>query len=405
MTDISSACSGANSEVEEATAPPHYVYAEWIGCGGIGFARSADDGTTWSKAFAVPGSAGLSWDPAIAVGPDGTIYASYMARATLGSSTIMYPQVAVSRDHGASFAAVYKDLPPTAGNWGDRDFIAAGRDGKLYLTWDYGPSAAKVTLLCAGSGSCAYSTGDLNAVIQTSADGGRTWSPITSMSPGFPANGGYSVPLVIQPDGRIDAVDWTHHIDPGTLKIHPGYEQFLSSRHATTWPANPKPLFASQGLIALPTWWIDGDISTDRNGNLYITWDTQTRAGDIGWLTWSCDGGRHWAPPVRVTPDKDNAAHIVEVAGAPDGVAYVGWQTDVAKRGYAIYLRAFSIRRGWLGPAIQVSGASYGNPAIWPGDTFGITPLPCGRGGLTWGGAIGSSKNSEIYSSVVTFPG
>ena len=36
MTDISAGCAGDSSEVEEAFGPPGYVYAEWIGCGGIG---------------------------------------------------------------------------------------------------------------------------------------------------------------------------------------------------------------------------------------------------------------------------------------------------------------------------------------------------------------------------------
>jgi hypothetical protein len=106
---------------------------------------------------------------------------------------------------------------------------------------------------------------------------------------------------------------------------------------------------------------------------------------------------------VRVTPDTDNAMHLVEVAGASDGVAYVGWQTDAPKQGYATYLRPFSIRRGWLGPAVQVS-AQYGNASIWPGDTFGITPLDGGRVSLTWGSAVGSAATSDIYASVVTFP-
>jgi hypothetical protein len=410
MANISSACPGGNSEVEEATAPPHYIYAEWMGCnGGIGFARSADDGRTWSKGFSLLGSTYPavygSWDPALAVAPDGTIYASYMvANGGPGNSILMYPQVAVSTDHGASFANFYKDLPPvTTSNWGDRDFIAVGRNGTLYLTWNYGPSSAVVTTQCAPGGSCGYATGDLNAVIQTSTDGGKTWSPVTSMAPGFPANGGTWAPLVVQPDGRVDAVDLSHQVDPGTYKLNTGYEEFLSSRDGTTWPANPQPLFADDGPVALQEWWIDGDISTDSGGNLYITWDTQTSAGDIGWLTWSSDGGRHWATPVRITPDTDNAMHLTEVAGASDGTAYVAWQTDAPAQGYATYVRPFSIRRGWLAPAVQVSGSSYGNASLWPGDTFGISPLPGGRVSLTWGSAVGSSPTSDIYSSVVTF--
>ena len=77
MTDISR-CAGSSSEVEEAFAPPGYVYAEWIGCGGIGFARSADSGRHFGPALTVPGSRGLSWDPAITVAADGTVYAAFM---------------------------------------------------------------------------------------------------------------------------------------------------------------------------------------------------------------------------------------------------------------------------------------------------------------------------------------
>jgi hypothetical protein len=155
------------------------------------------------------------------------------------------------------------------------------------------------------------------------------------------------------------------------------------------------------GSLSVPEWWIDGDISADAAGNLYATWDTQTARGDIGWLTYSQDGGRTWSAPLRVTPDTDLAPHIVESAGGRAGVAYVAWQTSAPAPGYATYLRPFSIQRGWLGSAIKVSGA-YGNPAVWPGDTFGIALLPGGRISLTWGSALGTSKVSAIYSSVLT---
>jgi hypothetical protein len=402
VTDISSACPGQNAEVEEATAPPHYVYAEWIGCGGIGFARSTDGGLHWSKPVTVPGSAGSSWDPAVTVAPNGTVYASYMhGKPSAEGGRYMYPGVAASFNHGASFPQVSSDLPPAPGNWGDRDFIAAARDGKVYLTWDYGPSAAEVKLLCSRSGSCAYANGDLNAVIQTSDNGGRTWGRITHLEPGFPLGGGYSAPLVVRPDGTVDVLYIGHPTDQKTLKLHPGYEFFTSSRDATQWPATPLKLWPGKGTLSLPEWWIDGDISTDRGGNLYATWDTQTAAGDIGWLTYSGNGGRTWSSPVRVTPDTDNAPHIVESAGGQPGVAYMAWQTSAANRGYATYLRPFSISHGWLGPAIKVS-ARYGKTKIWPGDTFGIALLPGGQISVTWGSAVGTSKNSEIYSSVVT---
>jgi len=140
VTDISAGCTGNSSEVEEAFAPPDYVYAEWIGCGGIGFARSADSGRHFGPAVTVPGSRGFSWDPAITVAADGTVYAAFMH----ASGQANYPVIAVSHDHGATFTQVREDLPPKPGNWGDRDFIAAGRGSQLFLTWDYGPSASAV---------------------------------------------------------------------------------------------------------------------------------------------------------------------------------------------------------------------------------------------------------------------
>jgi hypothetical protein len=100
-------------------------------------------------------------------------------------------------------------------------------------------------------------------------------------------------------------------------------------------------------------WWIDGDVSIDAAGNLYATWDTQgkTRAGgatDTGWLAFSTDHGRHWSAPVQVSPDHHSVPHITEVVGGRPGIAYISWHADSNSRGYAQYLRAFSVRRGWL---------------------------------------------------------
>ena len=206
MTDISAGCAGNSSEVEEAFAPPGYVYADWIGCSGIGFARSTDSGRHFGPAMTVPGSRGFSWDPSITVSPDGTVYAGFMHVGPKASSTSIFPVVAVSHDHGASFAQVHQDPPPAGGNWGDRDFIAAGRGNQLFLTWDYGPSYAEVKTLCEKGGSCAFSNGDLNVVIQTSGNGGATWGPITDLQPGFPLGGGYGAPLAVRPDGSVDVL-------------------------------------------------------------------------------------------------------------------------------------------------------------------------------------------------------
>jgi len=316
--------------------------------------------------------------------------------------------VAASFDHGATFSQAASLIPHKAGNWGDRDFIAAGRGGTVYVTWDYGPSAADVKIVCAQSGSCAYSAVDATAVVQKSTDHGKTWGPITPMQPGFPAGGGYDASVVVQPSGVVDALMLDHPLDPGTFAVHPGHELFTSSSDGgKTWSPAVR-VGGSAGTISDTEWWIDGDLSADRAGNLYATWDTQSASGDrdIGWLSYSTDRGRTWSAPIRVTPDHGNAVHIVESAGAGPGIADIAWQSDNSPQGYATYLRPFSIRHGWLAPVKRVS-RQYGNPAIWPGDTFGISVLP-GRHGpgtpenavLSWGSAVSGSKNSEIYATV-----
>jgi hypothetical protein len=122
-------------------------------------------------------------------------------------------------------------------------------------------------------------------------------------------------------------------------------------------------------------------------------------------LSYSKDHGRSWSSLVRVTPDHDNAAHIVEVTGGPSGTAYVGWLTNASPNGYSEYIRAYSISTGWLTSPILVSGAVYGDPSVWPGDTFGISSLDSSQVALTWGSgvSVNGQPQSEIFASVVQF--
>lgn len=404
VSDISHACKGQNAEVEQATWH-NYAYEAWMGCNNsIGFSRSADGGRTWGAPAVMPGSAGGGWDPAVSVSPEGVLYVSFMN----SNSTYTYPVVDTSFDHGRTFRQQATLTPPDQNNWGDRDFTAAGRNGVVYLTWDYGPNASLVTSICTPGGSCAFATGDLNVVVQKSTDYGRTWGPMVHVSPGFPASGGDSAPMVVEPDGRVDLAYQGYNIyDLRTYAMNPATMYFTSSKDGgATWSA-PVQVGASAGTMSLAEWWIDGAIGADAAGNLYITWDTQGLSSDVGWMSYSTDHGAAWSPPVRVTPDNDNATHIVEVAGSSrPGIAYVAWLADSAPRGYAEYVRTFSVGRGWLSAPRRVS-AQFGNASIWPGDTFGISAWDHNQHELmlSWGGAVAGSPNSEIFASSVPVSG
>jgi len=402
VSEVSRGCKGQNAEVEQAVRYPQ-VYEAWIGCGGIGFARSSDGGRSFGRPIQVPGSAGSGsvitdgrylpksgWDPAIAVAPDGAVYVSYM----IFRHGYDHPRMAISYNHGASFARVAQVMPPAQprDNWGDRDFLAVAPNGTIYLTWDYGPS---------------LKLPDANIVLQKSSDGGRKWSRITPVSPGYPAHGGdVAGPLVAGAGGRLDVLLWVDQ-DPGLhgFALPPGHDYFTSSSNGgRTWskPLAVGPHAGTDGSEF--TTWIDADIAADASGTLYATWDTQQPGGDIGWLAYSTDRGRTWSRAIRVTPDHDKAEHIMAVFGGRPGTAYLAWLaggpfTASSPRPFSQYLRVFSVRRGWLSPPRLVSLRT-GNGHVWPGDTIGISLLPGQRVMLSWGSAVGSAT-SQIWARQV----
>jgi hypothetical protein len=406
--DLSASCSGQNAEVEQAVDPKlGYVYEEWMGCRGIAFARSTDGGHTSGTPISVPGSVGSNvnvWDPAVTVAPNGTVYAAFM----IAKAGAWYPVVAASFDHGLTFPQVTSLVPPDAKNWGDRVFLAVGPDGTVYVTWDYGPERTSVTYLCASTGSCAFATGDLNVVMQKSTDGGKTFGPMSHISPGFPASGGDSAPLVVEPNGRIDVLYQGYTItDTTTYTMDPAYSYFTSSTDQGAHWSTPVRVGAQGGTMSLSEWWIDGDIGIDAGGNLYATWDTQGTnpdgsANDRGWLSFSTDHGASWSAPVQAPADSLDVPHIMQVAGGGSGIAYVSWLSTSDPRGYAEYLRTFSTTHGWLSDPIRVS-TEFGDPDIWPGDTTGISTLSPNQVVLSWGSATPSTaKKSDIFSAVAT---
>lgn len=401
ITNLTTSCAGQNAEVEQAVDTKlGYVYEDWMGCSGIGFARSTDGGKTWSAPLTVPGSPGSelnAWDPAIAVGPDGTVYAAFM----VAHSSEWYPVVAASFDRGQTFTQVSPLLPPDQKNWGDRDFIEVGPDGTVYLTYDYGPNRTSVTFLCAPDGSCGFGSGDVNVVMQKSTDHGKTWSSFSYVSPGFPASGGDLAPFVVEPNGALDVVYQGYGItDTTTYTMTPAYEYFTRSTDGGASWSKPVRVGGEAGTMSLSEWWIDSSIGIDAGGNLYIAWDTQSDTADTGWIAYSLNHGKTWSPAIQATPDSVNKPHIMEVVGGPSGIAYVGTQTDADPRGYATYVRTFATTKGWLSDPFQVSNA-FGDPSVWPGDTFGISTLGPTSLVMSWGSAVPSTykKKSDIFVS------
>ena len=153
-------------------------------------------------------------------------------------------------------------------------------------------------------------------------------------------------------------------------------------------------------------------VSSDTDGHLYrfgsgggvVSDSTQLRevSGVDHALAYSKDGGNTWSAAIQATTDRLDVPHIMEVAGGPSGVAYVSWLSNSDPRGYALFLRTFSISRGWLSDPFQVS-TQFGDPSVWPGDTTGINTLGTAQVVLSWGSATDAkNKKSDIFATVVT---
>jgi hypothetical protein len=405
-----SRCPGpANAEVVQAV-DGHYVYEAWIGCNhAIGFARSVDGGKTFGPATAVRGSnrtnTTYAWDPALAVAADGTVYVGYMVGPRNNAwhgLTPMAPAVAVSHDHGQSFDRV-SHLPVPASpdpNFGDRVFLAVGSHGVLYATWDYGPRRDQEKIVCPPTSSCYFAGGEFNAVLQKSTDGGKTWTKLVPISSDYPYGGVWSAPIVAEPNGALDVLFLQHPTNHDTLVVSPGHEYFSRSTNGGSSWSNPVLVGPHAGTLGVKAWWINGSLAVDSAGTLYAGWDTQGKGRDTAWLAWSTNGGKKWSSPVQVAASPTE--HLTEVAVAGRGDVYVAWQTIVSGKGYATYLRRYSVAHGWTGPPTKISPA-YGKPKVWPGDTFGLSTI--GSTALvSWGSATGARSESDIWFSTAKLP-
>ena len=409
INDVSVGCPGTGDISEAVDRARDLVYQEFEGCdhgNGIGFARSTNGGENYTQPVALPGSGG-GWDPWLAVAPDGTLYAGFMN--TIGDRT--YPVIDVSDDYGLTFNVEHSLRPAQSHDWGDADYLAIGSNGTLYVAWDYGPSNSKVKLKCSPIGSCWATNGDVNVVVQSSTNDAEAFTPMSVVNPGYPDGGADEGDVTVAPDGAIDVLYQGYAVvNRRTLRLADGLEYFTTSTDGGKRWSAPVEVGASAGEMTINEWWNDGSIATDSSGDLYATWDTQGMVGsqktDIGWVSFSNDGGKEWSAPVQATPDQKDVPHITQVAGAGPGQAYVAWLSSSDRRGYALYLRTFSISAddgagGWMSDAVRIS-QQFGNRNVFPGDTFGITTFSPTSLMISWGSAVpGSDRKTSVFAAPV----
>ena len=154
-----------------------------------GYSVSKDNGKSWRSAYfpPVPGSAFTFGDPVLAVAPNGTVYFSQLGTDAKGNSTV---QVNRSTDGGITWSpGIVVAIDPGS----DKEWMAVGPDGTIYVTW-----------------TSFQSDGSSQLRLAKSTDEGKTWhsrtiyAPRSNKNPAFPQNAiQYSQPTVDQVTGRL----------------------------------------------------------------------------------------------------------------------------------------------------------------------------------------------------------
>ncbi len=258
------------------------------GAADVGYATSNDGGRTWAAGF-MPlltrvggGPFERGDDPAVAFGPDGSVYVVEMGFNQGNCGSV----VAVQRsdDHGLTFGRpVYAEKD--CGPFNDKTWIAVDDFpgspffGRIYVAW---------LRLAAGE----------DIVLRHSDDRGSTWSPRVQVSP--KNSGPEGAFPVVQPNGDLTVL--YRKDDPFGPMVaqtsRDGGESFGTPVNvADVHPKEPKDLRTGLGI---PSASVD-----PATGYLYVVWQDHRFSSDgtnDAVLSRSTDGGATWDPVLQVSP-------------------------------------------------------------------------------------------------------
>ena len=266
----------------------------------------SDDGQAWDFVPRTPVSAaapvlgipatGFS-DPEFAIEQDGTVYVSEINLAN----------IAVSRSEDGGHT--YELVNVFAFTSSDRQWMAADRDGELYMTangFGGGPFPGEPA-------------GNLGHFLAKSTDGGLTWGGASTTNPGGIGD------IQVDHDRGI-LYELTE--ESGTLSM----ARFPNIRdESTDFTVERFEIAADLGLSGVQRL-IDPTFDLDDQGNLYATWtDNGSGARPEGiYYAASTDQGETWSDPVRVDPDPFDDVWPWITVGAPGQVAIAWLQSDQA---------------------------------------------------------------------------
>jgi hypothetical protein len=285
-----------------------------------GFATSHDGGRTWTAGSltglttAVGGVFQRGTDPAVAIGPDGAVYALTL----VFDESFCRSAIAVQRsdDGGLSFGApvlVKEDASCAVFNdkgWIAVDtFPASPHFGRLYSVWDrYGGGAP--------------------IVLSHSDDRGATWSPLITVSDFASASSGIGALPLVRPNGDVTVVYQAYEPAPVrelSQTSHDGGAHFDAAVTIGTFRG-----FGVSDIrigVGLPAAAVD-----PLTGDLYAVWpDARFRSDTLNDIVMSrsTDGGASWGTLRFVNQDGAvrRRNHFTPAVGAYGGTVLLTYRS------------------------------------------------------------------------------
>lgn len=263
------------------------------------FSTSADHGNNWSEPRTVQSDTahgGSTDDHALLVGPDGSLYLSWLALTGDTSHTYL----ASSRDGGRTWSPPTQvDVEPSCPCC--RSALAVGPNGRVFAAWRkiFGRAPDEVR----------------DVVVATSADHGATWSqPVRVHQDDWHVNycPDAGPTIKVGADDVVHVAWWTGK--PGGAGV-----RYTQSRDGAATFTPPIALGVAQTSRAAHAQLAVGD-----SGTVVIAWEDGTRATPPVVLKLSRDGGRTFSEGDTLTaPGQSGGYPVVVVAG---GTVYVAWQ-------------------------------------------------------------------------------